>query len=63
MTVHLDGSQSSYFRQARDSVHIYGTLLKFDGTSLVGFALDTMLLALTALSTGLPVAVLLTVRR
>ncbi|GAA5196593.1 bifunctional glycosyltransferase family 2/GtrA family protein [Microbacterium jejuense] len=50
-TVYLDGNASSHFRPIVDSVRIMLPLLLFAGSSLVAFAVDTvMLLVLTALT-------------
>lgn len=52
-TVYLDGNASSHFRPVVDSLRIMLPLLLFAGSSLLAFAVDTLvLLALTAL-TGL----------
>ena len=53
-TVYLDGNASSHFRPVVDSLRIMLPLLLFAGSSLVAFAVDTvMLLALTALTGAL----------
>lgn len=58
-TIYLDGNSSSHFRPVADSVRIYAPLLKFVGSSLGAFAVDTVaLLALQALTGSLLVSVL-----
>lgn len=58
-TIYLDGNSSSHFRPVADSVRIYSPLLKFVGSSLGAFAVDTVaLLALHALTGSLLVSVL-----
>ncbi|MBD3942531.1 glycosyltransferase [Microbacterium sp. NEAU-LLC] len=58
-TVYLDGNASSHFRPIVDSVRIMLPLLLFAGSSLIAFAVDTvMLLALTALTGALVPSIL-----
>ncbi|MGX6600588.1 glycosyltransferase [Micromonosporaceae bacterium Da 78-11] len=53
-TVYLRQNASSHFRPVRDSVRVYGPLLAFAGSSLLGFAVDAaVLFALTALTGNL----------
>lgn len=53
-TVYLDANASSHFRPLVDSVRVYAPLLRFAGSSFVGFAVDTVaLLALVALTGSL----------
>ncbi|MFJ2617737.1 GtrA family protein [Glutamicibacter sp. NPDC087344] len=59
-TIYLEGNESSHFRPVRDSLRIYAPLLKFAGSSLTGFAVDTvLLLVLSALFSALLPAVVL----
>lgn len=51
-TVYLDENSASHFRPVRDSWLIYRPLLKFCGSSLLGFALDCILLAVLLGLTG-----------
>ncbi|SDC26405.1 Glycosyltransferase involved in cell wall bisynthesis [Sanguibacter gelidistatuariae] len=58
-TIYLDGNTSSHFRPVADSVRIYAPLLKFVGSSLAAFTVDTVaLLVLHALTGSLLVSVL-----
>ncbi|MFD4958450.1 GtrA family protein [Microbacterium sp. NPDC058389] len=53
-TVYLDGNASSHFRPVVDSLRVMLPLMLFAGSSLIAFAVDTvMLLALTALTGAL----------
>jgi putative flippase GtrA len=53
-TVYIRGNESSHFRAVRDSLMIYGRILKFGLSSLVSFALDfTLLLILRQLTSSL----------
>lgn len=52
-TIYLEENASSHFRPVQDSARIYHQLLGFVGSSLVGFALDALALALL-LWAGLP---------
>ena len=51
-TVYLDGNASSHFRPLVDSARVYAQLLAFSASSLVGFALDTVLLLALVWLTG-----------
>lgn len=51
-TIYLEGNASSHFRPVRDSVMIWGQLLAFTASSLVGFAVDVALLAVLFPMTG-----------
>jgi putative flippase GtrA len=51
-TIYLDANASSHFRPIRDSVRIYGQLLSFAASSLLGFAVDAALLFALATLTG-----------
>lgn len=48
-TIYLDGNKSSHFSPLRDSARIYGTILKFCGSSLLSFGADFSLFALFSL--------------
>lgn len=49
-TIYLDRNRGSHFSTLRDSARIYGNLLKFAGSSLLGFAVDYSLYSLLAVS-------------
>ena len=51
-TVYLDENASSHFRPLQDSWLIYRPLLKFCGSSLLGFAVDCAALAVLLATTG-----------
>ena len=51
-TVYLDDNASSHFRPLIDSARVYAQLLAFSASSLVGFALDTVLLLALVWLTG-----------
>lgn len=51
-TIYLDDNSSSHFRPLHDSLRIYGQLLAFLGSSLLGFAIDALVLALLLWMTG-----------
>ncbi|NUT34282.1 MAG: bifunctional glycosyltransferase family 2/GtrA family protein [Hamadaea sp.] len=51
-TIYLDHNASSHFRPVRDSARIYGPLLAFSASSLLGFAVDAVLLFALASLTG-----------
>ena len=51
-TVYLDDNASSHFRPLVDSARVYAQLLAFSASSLVGFALDTVLLLALVWLTG-----------
>jgi len=55
-TIYLDHNASSHFRPIRDSMRIYGQLLAFAASSLLGFAVDAVLLFAMAALTGNVVA-------
>ncbi|SDW78408.1 Glycosyltransferase involved in cell wall bisynthesis [Arthrobacter sp. cf158] len=58
-TVYLDDNSGSHFRPVADSIRIYAPLLKFLGSSLSAFAVDTvMFLVLLASTDSLLIAVL-----
>lgn len=53
-TVYIRGNESSHFRAVRDSLMIYGRILKFGLSSLASFAIDfTLLLILKQLTSSL----------
>ncbi|MDF1488896.1 bifunctional glycosyltransferase family 2/GtrA family protein [Tessaracoccus caeni] len=50
-TIYTDGNSSSHFRPLRDSARIYAPLLRFAGSGLLAFGVDTVaLLVLNALT-------------
>lgn len=51
-TIYLEGNASSHFRPLWDSLAVWGQLLAFTASSLVGFAVDVALLALLHALTG-----------
>ncbi len=51
-TIYLDENSSSHFRPLHDSLRIYGQLLSFAGSSLVGFAVDVVMLSTLMAVTG-----------
>lgn len=51
-TIYLDANASSHFRPIRDSLRVYGQLLSFAASSLLGFAVDAALLFSLAALTG-----------
>lgn len=51
-TIYLEGNASSHFRPVRDSLAVWGQLLAFTASSLTGFAVDVVLLALLHSLTG-----------
>lgn len=56
-TIYLHGNASSHFRPIRDSWRVYQPLLAFSGASLIGFAVDWVLLfALMAATSNLLVS-------
>lgn len=56
-TVYLAGNVSSHFRPLRDSARVYGPLLAYGASSLLAFAVDTVLfLLLTTLTGSVPAA-------
>ncbi|MGI6109981.1 MAG: GtrA family protein [Eubacteriaceae bacterium] len=57
-TIYIDGNSSSHFRKIRDSFLIYGKILKFAASSLIGFTVDFCLYSLfTVLLSGIGSAV------
>ncbi|MBO7675162.1 MAG: bifunctional glycosyltransferase family 2/GtrA family protein [Atopobiaceae bacterium] len=42
-TIYLNGNESSHFHPVRDSVRIYGKILKFSASSLLSFVIDYVL--------------------
>lgn len=51
-TIYTDGNASSHFRPLVDSLRIYAPLLRFTGSSLLAFAVDTSALLLLQWLTG-----------
>lgn len=51
-TIYLDKNESSHFRPLRDSMRIYTPLLKFSGSSFLGFLVDTVAFLLLMAATG-----------
>ena len=51
-TIYLEDNASSHFRPLHDSVRIYGQLFAFVASSLLGFAVDVLVLALLMWGTG-----------
>lgn len=51
-TIYLDKNESSHFRPLRDSLRIYAPLLKFSGSSFLGFLVDTVAFLLLMAATG-----------
>mgnify|MGYP003617491773 CR=1 FL=1 len=51
-TIYLEHNASSHFRPIRDSLAVWGQLLAFTGSSLIGFAVDLALLAVIYPLTG-----------
>ncbi len=45
-TVYENNNESSHFKPVRDSLRIYGQILKFSASSLIGFAVDYIMYAL-----------------
>lgn len=57
-TIYLEDNQSSHFSAVKDSVRIYGDILKFVASSLLGFGIDYGMFGLMSLLTsGLSTAV------
>ena len=61
-TIYMDGNSGSHFRAIRDSLLIYGEILKFAASSLISFLVDYTLYSLFAIltsglgSAGIPVS-------
>jgi glycosyltransferase involved in cell wall biosynthesis len=51
-TIYLEGNKSSHFSAVKDSARIYGDILKFAASSLLGFGVDYGMFALLSLITG-----------
>ncbi|GIH08223.1 sugar translocase [Rhizocola hellebori] len=51
-TIYLEHNASSHFRPIRDSARIYGPLLSFAASSLIGFTIDAIVLLVLAGLTG-----------
>ena len=51
-TIYLDKNESSHFRPLRDSLRIYAPLLKFSGSSFLGFLVDTVAFLILMAATG-----------
>lgn len=51
-TIYLRHNESSHFRPVRDSLRVFRPLLAFAGSSLLGFAIDTVVLFTVATMTG-----------
>lgn len=51
-TIYLDRNESSHFRPLRDSMRIYAPLLKFSGSSFLGFLVDTVAFLILMAATG-----------
>ncbi|HHU37905.1 MAG TPA: glycosyltransferase [Propionibacterium sp.] len=51
-TVYLDENESSHFRPLQDSLRIYAPLVKFAGSSLIGFVVDLVALLVFMQLTG-----------
>lgn len=51
-TIYRNGNKSSHFRAVEDSARIYGNILKFAASSLIGFAVDYGLYSLLVLALG-----------
>jgi putative flippase GtrA len=51
-TIYLDHNASSHFRPVRDSARVYGPLLAFTASSLLGFTIDAVVLLVLAGVTG-----------
>ncbi|MEQ6899081.1 bifunctional glycosyltransferase family 2/GtrA family protein [Microbacterium sp. KR10-403] len=59
-TIYTDGNASSHFRPVRDSLRIYAPVVRFAGSALLAFAIDTLaLLVLHALTGSLLVSVVI----
>ncbi len=51
-TIYLDGNSSSHFNVLKDSVRIYGEILKFSASSILSFLVDFILFTLLSAVTG-----------